>query len=561
MFSAILPGLISLKTRIVSLKARIPYLRLIKLNFITIHYVYILAWAIIGSIILYPGGRMHYIDALFFASGAATQSGLNTIDLNQLHTYQQIIIYWIGMFTTPIFINSFVVFVRLYWFEKRFQHVVQDARAMRRTKSRSRTMTTGKDIDENDTAERGVRGRSIVVLRNTGEAAQQMQHDHVTKPDPESPSESSGSSNTKRSGDEDAGDGVGDLPSRPGFPSHARHVSDLRVPSQLSPEHHIAFLENQRKNTGALRIPSPREYDRGGVPQALDDEELSRRDSRQSERGPMNERADDAMNGAPRISPHITINAPDFPRQRSRTTTFPRVDTRRTMHDDENDSMELSRSPRRGRLNSLIRSLTQERERDTLPYLSWNATIGRNSNFVDLTEEQRDELGGIEYRALKTLAIILISYYCFFHVLGVICLVPWIMHSKKYGAVVTGDAQGRPWWGIFTAASAFNDVGFTLTPDSFNSFAYAIFPVLLVTFLVVIGNTGFPCLLRLIIWVMTKIVSKGSPIWEELIFLLDHPRRCFTLLFPRNATWWLFAILIILNGVDLIFFIILDVSV
>jgi potassium uptake Trk family protein len=52
----------------------------------------------------------------------------------------------------------------------------------------------------------------------------------------------------------------------------------------------------------------------------------------------------------------------------------------------------------------------------------------------------------------------------------------------------------------------------------------------------------------------------GGALWEELQFLLDHPRRCFTLLFPRDATWWLFAILVILNGLDLIFFIILDLN-
>jgi hypothetical protein len=33
---------------------------------------------IVGSILLYPAGRMRYIDALFFAAGSATQSGLNT---------------------------------------------------------------------------------------------------------------------------------------------------------------------------------------------------------------------------------------------------------------------------------------------------------------------------------------------------------------------------------------------------------------------------------------------------------------------------------------------------
>jgi len=59
-------------------------------NFIIIHYLYILGWAIIGSILMYPAGGMAYIDALYFASGAATQSGLNPIDINKINTYQQV---------------------------------------------------------------------------------------------------------------------------------------------------------------------------------------------------------------------------------------------------------------------------------------------------------------------------------------------------------------------------------------------------------------------------------------------------------------------------------------
>ena len=114
--------------------------------------------------------------------------------------------------------------------------------------------------------------------------------------------------------------------------------------------------------------------------------------------------------------------------------------------------------------------------------------------------------------------------------------------------------------GIFTSATLFNDLGFTLTPDSFISFQGAVWPLLLGSFLIVIGNTGFPCLLRFIIWVSSLFTRKETAVWEELRFLLDHPRRCFTLLFPSSATWVLFGILIALNGLDLIFFIILDIN-
>ena len=105
------------------------------------------------------------------------------------------------------------------------------------------------------------------------------------------------------------------------------------------------------------------------------------------------------------------------------------------------------------------------------------------------------------------------------------------------------------------------DLGFTLTPDSMNSFNTAIFPLLIISFLIILGNTGFPVALRFMIWLSSLVAPRGSGLWEELRFLLDHPRRCFTLLFPSNANWWLFFILIALNSIDLLLFIVLDVSI
>lgn len=39
-----------------------------------------------------------------------------------------------------------------------------------------------------------------------------------------------------------------------------------------------------------------------------------------------------------------------------------------------------------------------------MPYFSFAAIVGKNSAFHDLTDEELDELGGVEYRALKMLA-------------------------------------------------------------------------------------------------------------------------------------------------------------
>lgn len=543
---------------------RIPFVKDVHFNFILAHYVWIISWVILSSIVIYPGGGLHYIDALFFSSGAATQSGLNTVDFNLLHLYQQIFLYIVSMCTTPIFIHTGLVFVRLYWFEKRFQHVVQDAREMRRTRSRARTISGSKDESTADREERGIRNRSIVVLRNpTGQA----QGDEVSHPVAGS-SEDSKLASEGSNGRVDSSGSVADANGNP--PNHlGLDVEGLRVPQQLTPEHHIAFLEKQRKDKGALRIPSPREYDRGGVPQALDEDEGETGDgplesrSRRSEETERSKSFEESPGVSPNEVQHITIAEPDMPRARTRISTFPRMESRPTFRETkENQDVPyyMRNEPRRGAFSKLFRSLTREQERPTLPYLSWNATVGRNSHFVDLTEEQRNELGGIEYRALKTLALVLVCYYAFFHLVGIIGLMPWIMTEPRWGSVVEAAGQGRPWWAIFTAATAFNDVGFTLTPDSMDSFRDAVWPLLLMTYLIIIGNTGFPCMLRLIIFCLEKIAPKTTAFWEELKFLLDHPRRCFTLLFPRNATWWLFVILVILNGLDLIFFIVLDVS-
>jgi hypothetical protein len=43
------------------------------------------------------------------------------------------------------------------------------------------------------------------------------------------------------------------------------------------------------------------------------------------------------------------------------------------------------------------------------PFLSRQATLGRNSRFMNLTSEDREALGGIEYRSLKLLLKIIVG--------------------------------------------------------------------------------------------------------------------------------------------------------
>lgn len=191
-------------------------------------------------------------------------------------------------------------------------------------------------------------------------------------------------------------------------------------------------------------------------------------------------------------------------------------------------------------------------------YVSWEPRYGRNSIFIGLNRQQRDELGGVEYRSIKLLCLILLSYYVIWNIISYVLIVPWIVTQQRYVNIVGRAGVSPTWWGFFTAMSSFNDLGLMLTPDSMMQFQFAVYPIIIMMWFIIIGNTGFPVLLRFIIWIIFKLSPKLSARRECSGFLLDHPRRCFTLLFPSAATWWLFITLLVLNLVDWFLFLILD---
>ena len=332
---------------------------------------------------------------------------------------------------TPIFINTFVVFVRLYWFERRFQHIVREARNLRRTRSRTRTEAKEEEADSGR-MEKGVRGQSIVVMRN-GDEVHLPRREKAEKSDTtedltsESRTDSSASQREKT----EATDHAKSLPTpQPAtfrreitFADEVQSPDDedstpARLPQRMTPEEHIAFLENQRnpKDKGALRIPGPRDFDRGSVPEPLNEEDDGGQLTHQAT-SPIDGKG--GLNGNT-IMRNVTIGESDHPRIRANTGALPKLSNRKSgtlekletsATDDQPHSARLR--TRTGTFSSLRGWGTKETEHAT-PYLSWQPTIGRNSAFVDLTEDQREELGGIEYRSLKTLAVVLVCVSTWF---------------------------------------------------------------------------------------------------------------------------------------------------
>ena len=385
----------------------------------------------------------------------------------------------------PIWINSFVVFVRLYWFEKRFQSIVEEAREQRRSKTRSRTKSESRGEMDIGVLERGVRDKKITVVRDhpangpvegNDKSALSEHFHHAIKEEGSSSSSDDRAQQWREALDHQPSNHTNEDHQDKATPGHQREIMfadevqrddgtdapPSRLPRRVGTDQHIAFLEGQRKHDkGALRIPGPRDFARGEKPKPLagDGEDDSHEETTKTEAegdGALQEKSENEeinLDDHP-VKRGITFEALDHPEHlrmedvptynsHSRNLTLHGLGKRQSS--DPNFFSGLRQRTRSFREHGSLAKIKSE-ERVSMPYLSWEATVGRNSLFIGLTEEQREELGGIEYRALKTLAVVLVVYFFGFHLFGFICLVPWIVRSGRWGSVVTGDGIGRPWW-------------------------------------------------------------------------------------------------------------------
>ncbi|RYP17043.1 hypothetical protein DL767_010091 [Monosporascus sp. MG133] len=431
----------------------------IPINFLTLHYGWIIFCGLLGLVVFLPYGNVPAIDAYFFGASASTESGLNTIDVKDLKTYQQLFLYFIPIFTNLGFINIIVVAVRLYWFER---HIRKNGNKLLAPSRHDRT----KDVEAQTSPEGASTGENQQETSQTGECAE-----------------------------------------------FKERVITFSADANPPPN-----------DTKALYVPPPKERDNEDEIKPVESHPDT---SRATKRRPY-------LHDGPSLSAARSI-------EQAATSMF---------------VLGPSQSQARRQSNVSARPRVAD-----LPYLSKTATVGRNSQFHNLTAQDRDRLGGIEYRSLKLLLKIVTSYFFGLHLFGVICLLPWIHNApSKYTDWLAECGQGKSWWAVYSAQTMVDNLGFTLTPDSMITFRDAAWPMLAMSFLAFAGNTCYPVVLRLVIWTMSKLVPKNSSMRETLQFLLEHPRRCYTLLFPSNTTWVLFGILFAMNFVDIVLIVTLDLD-
>ncbi|GLB41288.1 putative cation transport protein [Lyophyllum shimeji] len=197
------------------------------------------------------------------------------------------------------------------------------------------------------------------------------------------------------------------------------------------------------------------------------------------------------------------------------------------------------------------------------PYISFNATVGRNSAFYRLSQREREELGGVEYRALNALLWIVGLYHVITQLIGFVIVAPYISTPRWHQNFVPPAEQRRvspAWFSIFQCVSAYANCGLSLVDQSMLPFQTAYVMIFVLAFLIFAGNTAFPVFLRFTIWVLSKLIPKTSAFNETLHFLLDHPRRSFILLFPPHQTWFLLSLVCGLTFIGWFFFMVLDIG-
>ncbi|KAG9381186.1 Potassium transport protein 1 [Pyrenophora tritici-repentis] len=197
----------------------------------------------------------------------------------------------------------------------------------------------------------------------------------------------------------------------------------------------------------------------------------------------------------------------------------------------------------RGFFGGIINRLVGELKPEHHDYVSFKPHLDSKGRFRDLSEEERMELGGVEYRALQALLLILVGYQIFWYLVGFTFFLPYAYRGNIKGVLYELQPGGinPEWWGVFATITEFANGGLNVLNANFVPFSGYPYILLVAGVLAFAGQTQFPILLRITIWAMQKMAPKGSRFKNTMGFLLQHPRRCFIYLFGSRETLYLFA--------------------
>ncbi|KAH8682734.1 cation transport protein-domain-containing protein [Xylariales sp. PMI_506] len=445
------------------------------LNFITLHYAYFITVCLVSSLIFWgssePKYSISYADSLFLVISAMTEAGLNTVNLSQMSTWQQVLLWLLIILGSSIWVSIWTVVARKRAFETRFRNIA------RRTHLRSpRSLEKQRTVPLATRVAGWTFGRSGTLVQSRSSR---------NKPDAR---------------DTNTGSVVTPPISGP-----------VAVQSLSTP---IPQVKAQAGETSPINPPS------AGLQSA---EAASARD-------------------------HISF-VDVAPCAGALATGI-----------DQSDSL-----PRRRR-STVATDLEQGALVPEVTHRSFLTAkkIGRNAQFHDLTDEEREYLGGTEYRALKVLSVVVPLYFFSWQILGCIALGAWIAVNNPEPARANAIS---PWWnGIFNGVSAFNNSGMSVLDANVIPYGSSYFVLIVMGAMILAGNTAYPIFLRLWLWGLLRLLNfctreqSFHNLKLTLEYILKYPRRVYTNLFPSRATWWLLFMIVALNGTDWVAFEILNLG-
>lgn len=514
-----------------------------KIHYIHLHYIYILCLILIFSGLYYcePGTNWNYIDALFMATTGSTDTGLNTIPMSDMSTYHMVLLYLSAFLGNHVLVSFVVVMVRRYYFSKRFEQELRYNQLRKEEYKRQKQFEKQQQDEENqERRNSSLISDSSVTTNGTMRRRLSLLSIHST------PAINSKRFSIFKGNNNKLKKGTGS------FDTHTTRTEDIIV-------QHPHNMPNSILDNGGTNSPLEGEGYDVKHEEKLDDTQHP------CDPTPSQSRRNSNATATPSFA---SINSSSLEQQEeeqqqdnqqtthsAKTNTTTNQNQQITFREDTNVLRERER-----------RKLLQNRDKDLIPLHRTDSEyqiMSQPSAKSELTKNERYRIGGTEYRALEMLARIVPIYYIgFIMSFGFFFRIYIAGSTYAQQVLATSNPTGPvdPWlFSFFMSLSAFTNLGLNNLDASMSPFQNAPAPLILAIILILVGNTAFAILLRFIIWFCYICTPQSKVMRRETFrYLLDHPRRCYTTLFPSTQTWWLLIILIAITLVELGVFLVLN---
>ncbi|KAF8153943.1 potassium transporter [Crassisporium funariophilum] len=487
--------------------------------------------------------RISYLDSLFLCYSAMTVTGLSTVNLSTLTVWQQVILYFLMMIGDITIVSWTMVLVRKRYFRTHCEYIVASSKK-KPLGPRSRNSIFGLISSP----------REVYLSRKPADRQEKKNDDDFINPEFQfvgptpGPTPGGTLSDVPENQPLDIHDmseddhhilsETQDLTSSPEAVSIALPLDESPQPKHRPPKIEFAMSTTVSPRIGIYNRMMTIREDGVAVPRRGTTMLTNNRyPDVPGSPGGRSQKKYQGLGGFPSVvdlvGQSIKIVAPNTYRRVQRKMTMPTVTTL-----DETKTPWLN-------ISGLV--------------------VGRNSDFhtETLTDEELEDVGGAEYRALRLLSYLVPAYFVVTQLIALLLFLPWLSGNKSYDGVFEAQPRlvGKPWFSLFQVMGAYTGGGLSLVDLGMVPFQNAYLMIVAMMFVILAGNHALPIFLRLTIWVSSQIVPATSSSYGALSFLLDHPRRCFLYLFPSHQTWFLVICLVLFSAIEWVASLVLNIGI